>query len=55
MWWTPHHAGFEFRLIATFSEWLMASFMLFYIISFTKEFKTMKFKGILLQDEHCSQ
>lgn len=48
-WWTEEHGGFEYRLAGSFTEWIMAIFMIIFTVSFTNEFKTLEYKEICFE------
>ncbi|XP_031332635.1 DNA damage-regulated autophagy modulator protein 2-like [Photinus pyralis] len=46
IWWTPDDSGYVPHVIATISEWIIILLISLFILSYTKEFKEIKFTGI---------
>ena len=40
--WNPHDPGFKLHVISSSCEWLLATCLFLYFLSFTKEFNKMK-------------
>lgn len=51
IWYTEENAGFPYRLVATFTEWIVAIFMLIYILSITKELKSLEFEQVRFRNK----
>lgn len=48
-WWTVTTDGYYYRLAGTFAEWVMAIFMIVFVLSFTNEFKNLEYEGIIFK------
>ncbi|KAK5650439.1 hypothetical protein RI129_001468 [Pyrocoelia pectoralis] len=45
-WWTGEHGGYHFHLISTISEWLLVFTLILYVLSVSKEFKSLEYQEI---------
>ncbi|KAJ8932291.1 hypothetical protein NQ314_014784 [Rhamnusium bicolor] len=53
--WTKEDDGYNFHLVATFSEWIMAVVLNIYIFSFQYEFKMIRFEGVVFRENDFYQ
>lgn len=47
--WTEEDGGFTLRLIGTFTEWTAVFLMMFFVLTYTSEFRIIQFKDIVFQ------